>query len=63
MTELSEARLRELGTQYDAAYLLTEAPGVQLPETDASPAKPARQLNLKVLYRNRGYWVYELAAP
>jgi hypothetical protein len=63
LAEVGEKRLRELGAEYDAAYVLTEAPGVQLPETEISPAKPAPRLNLKPLYDNGGYMVYELAPP
>ena len=61
LAELGEKRLRELGAKYDAAYVLTEAPGVQLPETEISPQKPAPRLDLTVLYHNSGYVIYGLA--
>jgi hypothetical protein len=63
LAELGAERLRELGAKYDAAYVLTEAPGVQLPETDIYPSKPTPALELKPLYKNSGYIIYELATP
>jgi hypothetical protein len=68
LAELPVERLRELGAKYGAAYILTEAPGVrlpevELPETGISPPKPAPRLNLKELHSNSGYIIYAIAPP
>jgi hypothetical protein len=60
LAELGAERLAELGAKYDAAYVLTEAPGVELPETELRPTRLVPRLNLKTLYENQGYIVYQL---
>ena len=60
LAELGAERLAELGAKYDAAYVLTEAPGVELPETELRPTRPVPRLPLRVVYENQGYIVYEL---
>ena len=63
LAELGEKRLQELGAEYGAGYVLTEAPGIELPETDLDPKRTVPRLDLKTLYRNDGYIVYQLDGP
>jgi len=60
LAELGEPRLRELGKKYRADYVLTEAPGIELPETEIQPKRTVPRLPLKKLYENEGYVVYQL---
>jgi len=60
LAELGAERLAELGAKYAAAYVLTEAPDVELPETELRPKRLVPRLNLKPLYENGGYVVYQL---
>jgi hypothetical protein len=60
LAELGEPRLRELGKKYRAEYVLTEAPGIELPETEIQPKRTVPRLPLKKLYENEGYVVYQL---
>jgi len=61
LAELGAERLKQLGAKYQADYVLTEAPGLELPPTPARPEKiAAPKLPLEILYQNEGYAVYRL---
>jgi hypothetical protein len=60
LAELGEARIGALGEKYHADYVLTEAPGVELPETEMQPKRIVPRLGLKALYENDGYIIYQL---
>lgn len=61
LSELGAEPLRQLGAKYGADYVLTEAPGLELPPTAARPEKiAAPKLPLTILYQNAGYVVYRL---
>ncbi len=61
LAELGAERLRQLGVKYSADYVLTEAPGLELPPTAARPEKiAAPKLPLTIVCQNAGYVVYRL---
>jgi hypothetical protein len=61
LAELDPERLRQLGAKYSAEYVLTEAPGLELPPTPARPEKiAAPKLPFTIVYQNAGYVVYRL---
>ena len=60
LAELGPSRLRELGQKYRADYVLTEAPGIDLPPTELQPKRVVPRLPLEVVFENKGYIVYRL---